>query len=77
MHLCTCVYKEGGDGEGAGSQSLSDTLRYINFAGLTTGLVALCGPMHQCVCVSEEGGDGEGAGLKDYQIHLDTSISLV
>jgi hypothetical protein len=54
--------KERGDGEGAGSQSLSDTFRYINLAGLGTGLVALRGPMHLGACVSEEAGDGEGAG---------------
>jgi hypothetical protein len=62
MHLRACVNEEGGDGKGAGSQSLSDTLRYINLADLATGLVALRRPMHLCACVSEEGGDGEGAG---------------
>ena len=41
---------------------LSDTLRYINLAGLAIELVALRGPMHLCACVSEEHGDGEGAG---------------
>ena len=41
MHLRACVSEERGDGEGAGSQALSDTLRYINFAGLAIGLVAL------------------------------------
>jgi len=41
---------------------LSDTLRYINLAGLAIGLVALRGPMHLCACVSEKHGDGEGAG---------------
>jgi hypothetical protein len=39
MHLRACVSEQGGDGEGAGSQALSDTLRYINLAGLATGLV--------------------------------------
>jgi hypothetical protein len=39
MHLCACVSEEGKDGEGAGSQELSDTLRYINLAGLAIGLV--------------------------------------
>ncbi len=81
MHLRACVSKEGGDGKGTGSQSLSDTFRYINLTGLTTGLVTLCGPMHLCTCVSEERRDGEGTGSealnKHYQIHLDTSISLV
>ncbi len=33
MHQCACVSKERGDGEGAGSQALSDTLRYNNLAG--------------------------------------------
>ena len=41
---------------------LSDTVRYINLAGLAIGLVALRGPMHLCACESEERGDGEGAG---------------
>jgi hypothetical protein len=62
MHLRACVSEEGADGEGAGSQALSDTLRYINLAGLATGLVKLRGPMHLCACVSEECEDGEGAG---------------
>ena len=57
MHLCVCVIKEGGDGKGAGSQSLSDTFRYINLAGLTTGLVTLRGP----ILFSLEGGDGHWA----------------
>jgi len=48
------VSEEGGDGEGAGSQALSDTLRYINLAGLVIGLVTLRGLMHLCACVSEE-----------------------
>ena len=60
MYLCACVSKEGVDREGVVSQSLSDTFRYINLAGLGTGLVALRGPMHLCVCVSEDRGDGEG-----------------
>ena len=33
MHLRACVSEEHGDGEGAVSQALSDTLRYINLAG--------------------------------------------
>jgi hypothetical protein len=41
---------------------LSNTLRYINLAGLVVGLVSLRGPMHLRVCVSEERGDGEGGG---------------
>ncbi len=53
--------KEGGDGEGTDSKSLSDTFRYINLSGLVTGFLALRGPIHLCDCVSEEGGDGEGA----------------
>ena len=35
MHLCTCVSKEGGDGESAGSEALSQlayTLRYVSLA---------------------------------------------
>jgi hypothetical protein len=60
MHLCVCV-SERGDVEGAGSQALSDTLRYINLAGLALGLVALRGPMHLCACVSEERGESAGA----------------
>ena len=43
---------------------LSDTLRYINLAGLAADLVASRGPMHLCACVSEERGDGEGAGAQ-------------
>ncbi len=60
-YRCPSVNKEGGDGEGTDSESLSDTFRYINLAGSSTGLLALRGPMHLCACVSEEGGDGEGA----------------
>jgi len=56
-YLCACVSEEG-----AASQAPSDTLGYINLAGLAIGLVALRGPMHLCACVSEEGGDGESAG---------------
>jgi hypothetical protein len=49
MHLCACMSEERGDGEGAGAQALSDTLRYINLAGLATGLVASrLRPMHLC-----------------------------
>ena len=65
MHLCTCVSKEGGDGEDAVSETpclLSYTLRYISLADLgTLCRVGLREPMHLCACVSEEGGDGEGA----------------
>ena len=69
--------EERGDGEGIDSQTLSDTLRHINLAGLDIGLVVLCGPMNLCVCVREESGDGKGVVLKHYQIHLDTSISPI
>jgi hypothetical protein len=64
MHLRACVSEECGDGEGLGSQTLSDTHRYrdINLVGWVIGLVVLRGPMHLRACVSEEGGDGEGAG---------------
>ena len=61
MKLRGCVSEERGDGEGEGSESLSDTLRYINLAGLATGLVTLRGPMHLCACVSEESGENAGA----------------
>jgi hypothetical protein len=61
MHLCVCVREERGDVEGAGSQALSDTLRFINLAGLALGLVALRGTMHLCVCVREERGESAGA----------------
>ncbi len=57
-----------------GSQSISDTLRYINLTGLVTGetlryinlaglvigLVTLCGPMNLCPCVSDECGENVG-----------------
>ena len=61
MPLCVCGREEGGDGEGAGSSALSDTLRYINLADLGIGLVTLCGPMHLCACVTEERGENSGA----------------
>jgi hypothetical protein len=41
MHLCTCVNEEGGDGEGAGTQTpslLSYTLRYVSLAELATSV---------------------------------------
>ncbi len=44
---------------------LSNTLKYINLAGVVIGLVALSGPIHLRACVSEKEekhGDGEGAG---------------
>ena len=62
MHLCVRVIEEGGDGEGVGSETLSDTLKYINLTGLVIGMVVLCGPIHLSSCVSEKSGDGEGAG---------------
>ena len=66
MYLCTDVRKEGGDGEGPGSEDpslLSYTLRYVSLAELgTLCRVGLRKPMHLCACVSEEGGDREGAG---------------
>jgi hypothetical protein len=61
MHLRAYVSEEREDGEGAGSQALSDTLRYINPAGLAIGLVTLRGTMHLCACVSEESGENAGA----------------
>jgi hypothetical protein len=69
MYLRTCVSKEGGDGKGVDSQSLSDTFRYINLAGLVIGMVALCGPMHLCACVNEESGNGEGTGSQTLYQH--------
>ena len=44
---------------------LSNTLKYINLAGVDIGLVALRGPMHLRACVSEKRGDGEGAGSEE------------
>jgi hypothetical protein len=62
--MCACVSEEGGDGEGAGSETpslLSYMLRYVSLAELgTLCRVGLRDPMHLCTCVSEEGGDGEG-----------------
>ncbi len=52
--------EERGDGEGVGSQTLSDTLRYINLPGLFIDLVPFRGPIHLHECVRKEGGDGEG-----------------
>ena len=64
--LCACVSEEGGDGEGAASETpslMSYILRYISLAELgTLCRVGLRDPMHLCTCVSEDGGDGEGAG---------------
>jgi len=45
MHLRVCVSEEGADGEGEGSESISDTFRYINLTGVSIGLVSLRGPM--------------------------------
>ena len=46
--------EERGDREGEGSQTLSDTLRYINLAEVSLELAVLRGPIHLCACVSEE-----------------------
>jgi len=54
MNLCPCVCVAGGDGEGPGSQTLSDTLKCISLTGLGVGLVTFRGPIDLCVCVSEE-----------------------
>ncbi len=43
VYLCACVSEERGDGEGAGSQALSDTCRYINLTELALGQFALRG----------------------------------
>lgn len=48
--------EERGEGEGVGSQVLSNTLRYINLAEVALGLVELRGPMYLCPCVSAERG---------------------
>jgi hypothetical protein len=53
MHLCTCVSRKGGDGEGVDLQVIflmSFTLSYVSLVGLVT----LCGPRHLCGCVIEE-----------------------
>jgi hypothetical protein len=59
MHLCTCVTKEGGDGEGVvpeASSLLSYTLRYVSLAELgNVCQVGLREPMHLCTRVSKEG----------------------
>ena len=75
MHLCTCVSKEGGDGEDTGSEVsslLSYTLRYISLAELgTLYRVGFREPMYLYACVSEEGGDGEdGRHLLKLKRHL-------
>ena len=41
---------------------LSNTLKYINLAGVVIGLVVLREQMHLRACVSEDRGDGEGVG---------------
>ena len=61
MHLCGCVNEERGDGEGVGSEVLSDTLRYINLAGLVIGMFTFRGPMHLRAGVIKEGGEGPGS----------------
>jgi hypothetical protein len=64
MHLCTYVSEEGGDGEGADSETpslLSYTLRYVSLAELgTLSRVGFREPIHLGSSVREEGGDGEG-----------------
>ena len=56
MYLCVRVIEEGGDGDGVGSETLSDTLKNINLTGLVIGVVVVRGPMNLRVCVSEESG---------------------
>jgi hypothetical protein len=62
--LCTCVRKEGWDGEGVVSEvsSLSSyTLRYVSLTETDTVCqFGLREPIHLCTYVNEEGGDGEG-----------------
>jgi hypothetical protein len=79
MYLCVCVGEDLGDGEDEDSESLSDTLRYINLVGVVMGLVTCRGPMYLCKCVSEERGDGEDTdsqGLSDTKIEV-TQIHYV
>ncbi len=79
MYLCVCVREDLGDGEDEDSESLSDTLRYINLVGVVMGLVTCRGPMYLCTCVSEERGDGEDTdsqGLSDTKIEV-TQIHYV
>ena len=65
--------EERGDGEGADSQALSDTLRYIivicniNLAGLAIGLVALLvwTDVPVCMCMCERGAWGRGGSSED------------
>jgi hypothetical protein len=40
---------------------MTNTLEYMNLAGVGVDLVALCGPIHR-PCVNEKRGDGEGTG---------------
>jgi hypothetical protein len=56
MYLCVRVIEEGGDGDGVGSETLSDTLKNINLTGLVIGVVVFRGPMNLRVCVSEKSG---------------------
>ena len=39
---------------------ISNALKYINLAGVVTGLVALRGPMHLRASVREKRGNGDG-----------------
>ena len=66
--LCASVSEEGGDGEGADSETpslMSYTLRYVSLTELgTLCRVGFREPIHLCGCVSEEGGYGEGVDLE-------------
>ena len=73
MHLCTCVSEEGGDGEGAGSESpplLSYTLRYVSLTELgTLRRVGLREPMHLCAYMDRgEDADSEAPSLLSYTL---------
>ena len=55
MHLRVCVSEERGDGEGAGSSALSDTLRYINLSGSLVYYESIkrelkIKPIYECRC---------------------------
>jgi hypothetical protein len=59
---------------------LSNTLKYINLAGLDIGVIPWYGPMNLRTCVSEELGDGEGEGspaLSDTRRYMNLTGSVV
>ena len=56
---------------------LSNTSQFINLVGVTTGLVALCGPIHLCVCVSEMLGDGMGTGCDSEECESGVGVDVM